>query len=399
MLSFGLKTCILFILSLNLLIEEFSTDMNNNINPADFSILIVDDNATNTILLDAILKREKYKTMIARSGEMALQIMQEKHPDLVLLDIMMPEMDGYETALRKSEIESIRDIPFLFVTALSDTNNMVKGFKAGCSDFISKPFNTEEILIRIKHQLMSVADKRTIINQTEELRRLVNNRDKLYAVVAHDLRSPLGTIKTVLNMLDESLDSDSIGEDLKELLHATTDSSNELFSLLEDLLSWTKSQMGKLIFQPSKFVFSNAINDAIKAASSMANLHNITITHNDLTNQAEFIGDQKMVTTVARNILVNAIKFSEDDSSIEIESQCTDSGFSCSITDHGCGMNQEIQDALRDQIGITTLGKHQEEGTGLGLSLCREFIRAHKGSLDLVSEESKGSTFTFTLPI
>ena len=145
--------------------EEFSTDMNNNINPADFSILIVDDNATNTILLDAILKREKYKTMIARSGEMALQIMQEKHPDLVLLDIMMPEMDGYETALRKSEIESIRDIPFLFVTALSDTTNMVKGFKAGCSDFISKPFNTEEILIRIKHQLMSVADKRTIINQ------------------------------------------------------------------------------------------------------------------------------------------------------------------------------------------------------------------------------------------
>ena len=76
--------------------EEFSTDMNNNINPADFSILIVDDNATNTILLDAILKREKYKTMIARSGEMALQIMQEKHPDLVLLDIMMPEMDGFE---------------------------------------------------------------------------------------------------------------------------------------------------------------------------------------------------------------------------------------------------------------------------------------------------------------
>ena len=178
-------------------------NMNNNINPSDFSILIVDDNATNTILLDAILKREKYKTLIARDGETALQIMQEKHPDLVLLDIMMPEMDGYETARRKSEIESISEIPFLFVTALSDTNNMVKGFKAGCSDFISKPFNTEEILIRIKHQLMSVSDKRTIINQTEELRRLVNNRDKLYAVVAHDLRSPLGTIKTVLNMLDE----------------------------------------------------------------------------------------------------------------------------------------------------------------------------------------------------
>ena len=374
-------------------------NMNNNINPSDFSILIVDDNATNTILLDAILKREKYRTLIARDGETALQIMQEKHPDLVLLDIMMPEMDGYETARRKSEIESISEIPFLFVTALSDTNNMVKGFKAGCSDFISKPFNTEEILIRIKHQLMSVSDKRTIINQTEELRRLVNNRDKLYAVVAHDLRSPLGTIKTVLNMLDESLDSNTIGNDMKELLHATTDSSNELFSLLEDLLSWTKSQMGKLIFQPSRFIFSDAINNAIKAATSMANLHNISITHRDLTDNAEFIGDQKMVTTVARNIIVNAIKFSEDDSSIEIESKFTGTDFVCSITDHGCGMTQEVQDALRDQIGITTMGKHQEEGTGLGLSLCREFVRAHKGSLNFVSEVSKGSTFTFTLPL
>ena len=374
-------------------------NMNNNINPSDFSILIVDDNATNTILLDAILKREKYRTLIARDGETALQIMQEKHPDLVLLDIMMPEMDGYETARRKSEIESISEIPFLFVTALSDTNNMVKGFKAGCSDFISKPFNTEEILIRIKHQLMSVSDKRTIINQTEELRRLVNNRDKLYAVVAHDLRSPLGTIKTVLNMLDESLDSNTIGDDMKELLHATTDSSNELFSLLEDLLSWTKSQMGKLIFQPSRFIFSEAINNAIKAATSMANLHNISITHRDLTDNAEFIGDQKMVTTVARNIIVNAIKFSEDDSSIEIESKFTGTDFVCSITGHGCGMTQEVQDALRDQIGITTMGKHQEEGTGLGLSLCREFVRAHKGSLNFVSEVSKGSTFTFALPL
>ncbi|MBS7374998.1 MAG: ATP-binding protein, partial [Muribaculaceae bacterium] len=113
----------------------------------------------------------------------------------------------------------------------------------------------------------------------------------------------------------------------------------------------------------------------------------------------EFIGDQKMVTTVARNIIVNAIKFSEDDSSIEIESKFTGTDFVCSITDHGCGMTQEVQDALRDQIGITTMGKHQEEGTGLGLSLCREFVRAHKGSLNFVSEVSKGSTFTFALPL
>ena len=110
--------------------------MNRNINPSDFTILIVDDNATNTLLLDTILKREKYKTIIAYNGKEAIAKMQELHPDLVLLDIMMPEMDGYQTAELKAQIDSIKDIPFLLVTALSDTNNMVKGFKAGCSDFI-----------------------------------------------------------------------------------------------------------------------------------------------------------------------------------------------------------------------------------------------------------------------
>lgn len=373
--------------------------MNRNINPSDYTILIVDDNPTNTFLLESILKREKYNTLVAYNGKEALDKMQELHPDLVLLDIMMPEMDGYETAERKAQINSIKDIPFLFVTALSDTNNMVKGFKAGCSDFISKPFNTEEILIRIYHQLLSVADKRTIINQTDELKRLIKNRDKLYAVVAHDLRSPLGTIKTVLNILDDELQENTIGEDYKELLHAITDSSNELFSLLEDLLSWTKSQMGKLIFQPSSFPFSEAITDAIKAASSMANIHNITINYIDNSNCEHFWGDKKMITTVARNIIVNAIKFSDDDSVIDIETKIEDTCFVCNIVDCGCGMNEDVQNALREQIGITTTGVRQEEGTGLGLSLCREFIKVHKGSLDFTSEENVGSTFTFKLPI
>lgn len=369
------------------------------INPSDYTILIVDDNQTNIILLQAILKRAKYNTVSATNGTDALRIMQEMHPDLVLLDIMMPEMDGYEVARRKDEIEDIQSIPFLFVTALSDTNSMVKGFKAGCSDFITKPFNTEEILIRIHHQIINVENRRIINSRNEELKSLIRNRDKLYAVVAHDLRSPLGTIKSVLDILDENLNSEIIGFELYDLLHATTESADELFGLLENLLFWTRTQMGKLIFQPKEIKITDAVTDAIKATSSMSNIHRIDISYSDNTGNATVLADKNMITTVIRNILVNAIKFSDEDSSIEIETKIVDNQLSCSITDHGCGMDDEVKQALQQQISITTTGKHQEEGTGLGLTLCREFIRAHNGNLSFESEMNVGTTFTFTIPL
>lgn len=369
------------------------------INPSDYTILIVDDNQTNIILLQAILKRAKYNTVSATNGTDALRIMQEMHPDLVLLDIMMPEMDGYEVARRKDEIEDIHSIPFLFVTALSDTNSMVKGFKAGCSDFITKPFNTEEILIRIHHQIINVENRRIINSKNEELKSLIRNRDKLYAVVAHDLRSPLGTIKSVLDILDENLNSEIIGFGLYDLLHATTESADELFGLLENLLFWTRTQMGKLIFQPKEIKITDAVTDAIKATSSMSNIHRIDISYSDNTGNATVLADKNMITTVIRNILANAIKFSDEDSSIEIETKIVDNQLSCSITDHGCGMDDEVKQALQQQISITTTGKHQEEGTGLGLTLCREFIRAHNGNLSFESEMNVGTTFTFTIPL
>lgn len=369
------------------------------INPSDYTILIVDDNQTNIILLQAILKRAKYNTVSATNGADALRIMQEMHPDLVLLDIMMPEMDGYEVARRKDEIEDIQSIPFLFVTALSDTNSMVKGFKAGCSDFITKPFNTEEILIRIHHQIINVENRRIINSKNEELKSLIRNRDKLYAVVAHDLRSPLGTIKSVLDILDENLNSEIIGFELYDLLHATTESADELFGLLENLLFWTRTQMGKLIFQPKEIKITDAVTDAIKATSSMSNIHRIDISYSDNTGNATVLADKNMITTVIRNILANAIKFSDEDSSIEIETKILDNQLSCSITDHGCGMDDEVKQALQQQISITTTGKHQEEGTGLGLTLCREFIRAHNGNLSFESEMNVGTTFTFTIPL
>ena len=203
----------------------------------------------------------------------------------------------------------------------------------------------------------------------------------------------------MLDILDENLNSEIIGFELYDLLHATTESADELFGLLENLLFWTRSQMGKLIFQPKEIKITEAVADAIKATSSMSNIHRIDINYTDNTDNATVLADKNMITTVIRNILVNAIKFSDEDSPIEIETAIVGGQLSCSITDHGCGMTDEVKQALQQQISITTTGKHQEEGTGLGLTLCREFIRAHNGNLSFVSEMNVGTTFTFTIPL
>ena len=121
-------------------------------------------------------------------------------PDLILLDVMMPDISGFEVAQQLKAKTGYEQIPIIFLTALNSTADIVKGFQTGANDFISKPFNKEELIIRVTHQISLIAAKRIIYNQTEELKRTIKGRDKLYSVIAHDLRSPMASIKMVLNM-------------------------------------------------------------------------------------------------------------------------------------------------------------------------------------------------------
>ena len=215
--------------------------MNVEINPSEYKVLIVDDVISNVLLLKVLLTNEKFDTIMAENGEQALKMIEEEHPDLVLLDVMMPDMSGFEVAEKMKLNPEMADIPIIFLTALNATEDIVKGFKVGGNDFISKPFNKEELIIRVTHQISLVAAKRIINKQTEELRKTIMGRDKLYSVIAHDLRSPIGSIKMVLNMLILRLPGDLIGADLYELLTMANQTTEEVFSLLDNLLKWTKS--------------------------------------------------------------------------------------------------------------------------------------------------------------
>lgn len=192
--------------------------MNMKIDPSEYKILIVDDVSSNVLLMKALLGKEKYNLLSAMSGIEALDCIARERPDLVLLDVMMPGMDGFEVAQRLREDEKYKDIPIIFLTALDDSQSVVKGFKIGGNDFISKPFKKEELMIRISHQLSLVAANRIIVRQTEELKKTIDGRDKLYSVIAHDLRSPMASMKMLLNTLMMSVTRENVSPDIFDML-------------------------------------------------------------------------------------------------------------------------------------------------------------------------------------
>lgn len=367
------------------------------INPSEYKILIVDDTVTNVLLLQVILKNAKYNTISAASGQEALDKVESESPDLILLDIMMPGMNGFEVAqiLKSSDIH--KEIPIIFLTALNTSQDIVKGFKTGANDYISKPFNKEELLIRVNHQISLVAAKRAIDRQNEELRNTIMNRDRLYSVIAHDLRSPMGSIKMIFNMLMLNLTKESIGQEMYELLSMANKTAEETFSLLDNLLKWTKCQTGrqKTVFQTTDLV--ELIEDGLAVFSSMSQVKNISIRF-DPPGKIEVNTDMDMVKTILRNLLSNAIKYSQDNSEITVSIDNGEDSAIVNVTDHGCGIKAEDQDKLlKSDTHFTTYGTKNEEGSGLGLLLCKDFAQKIGGDLWFVSEEGKGSTFSFSV--
>lgn len=171
------------------------------INNSEYTVLIVDDVDANVLLLKLLISKAGYKTLSAFNGRDALEVIMKENPDLVLLDIMMPIMDGHEVAKRLKEIPGKEELPIIFLSALNSTEDIVQGFKLGAADYVSKPFNKDELLTRINHQISLIHAKKTIERQTQELKKTIIGRDKLYSVIAHDLRSPIASIRMVMEVL------------------------------------------------------------------------------------------------------------------------------------------------------------------------------------------------------
>ena len=208
---------------------------------ADYTVLIVDDVPTNVMLVQAILKKEGYTLLTADSGKKALEMTDAHNPNLILLDIMMPEMDGFEVLQRLKENPKTNHIPVIIMSALSDMQSVVRGYQLGAVEYVTKPFQREELVKRVAHRFELFSIKRI----KRELERTIESRDTLYSVIAHDLRSPLGSLQMMNNAILMMVDKDKVGDEVFEMLKMMNKTSEEIFLLLDNLLKWAKIRLNK----------------------------------------------------------------------------------------------------------------------------------------------------------
>ena len=361
-------------------------------------ILIVDDVPDNLKILGFILKREGYKVRPVPNGMLALQVASKEKPDLILLDIMMPEMDGYEVCRRLKENPALKDIPVIFISALNDTKDIVKALEAGGVDFITKPFQAEEVKARVNTHLKLHLQSLKLLQQSKELQELNATRDKFFSIIAHDLRGPLGGFMGLSEMMaDESI---PIGPaEKREMSLALSQSARHLYNLLENLLEWSQMQGGRSNFNPKLISLNQAIIESLKLAAESVKKKNITLAI-DIPKELEVFADMNMLQTIIRNLVSNAIKFTPRDGSVAITATLAENLSAVfSVKDTGIGMNSALVSTLFHlSVNSSRPGTDGENSTGLGLLLCKEFVEKHGGELWVESEEGKGSTFYFTIP-
>ncbi|MDD2488869.1 MAG: hybrid sensor histidine kinase/response regulator [Bacteroidales bacterium] len=367
---------------------------------SNYKILIVDDVKANVMLLKALIKKNNYQILEAGNGKEALDMFELHQPDLILLDIMMPIYDGYQVIdiIRNGNIKP--DVDIILITALDNKEDVVKGFNAGANDYISKPFNNEELEARIRHQISLIAAKKEIENKTKDLIAAIKNRDKLYSVIAHDLRSPLSSVKMIITLLVSELKDSNIDKDLFDLLNEANRTTENLFILLDNLLKWTKSQTGRLNISAQNIDIISIVYGLIDLYSLVSQNKSITIkVMSDVLN-LEINSDPDIVKTIIRNLLSNAIKFSYPNSEVLIKIEDKEENVLIIVEDHGCGIQEDKKaNLLADkECGYTSYGTDNEEGSGLGLSLCQEFTNKLGGEIWFESEFEKGSKFFVSLP-
>jgi two-component system sensor histidine kinase/response regulator len=377
---------------------ELNEPFESQINRSDFKILIVDDVVSNVLLLKILLTNEKFQVCTANNGNMCIEQAKKEHPDLILLDVMMPDLNGFDTAvILKKDPETV-DIPIIFLTALNNPQDLVKGFQVGANDFLTKPFNKEELVMRVMHQIQLVAAKRIIVQQNEELKRTISNRDKMYSVIAHDLRSPMASIRMVLNLAVNVVSPETVGDEIFSLLDKANRESEETHDLLDNLLKWTKSQTGRLNVVYQDIDLNDVVPGVVDIFRMIAEMKKINLQYLSSDENLVVHADNDMIKTIIRNLISNAIKFTPEGKSIEVFCKREGDFARISVRDHGVGIEPERLDSIFHK-GETTYGTGGEEGSGLGLQLCQDFARKNGGDAQVESVLGEGSTFSFTVPL
>lgn len=377
---------------------ELNETFESQINRGDYKILIVDDVVSNVLLLKILLTNEKFQVCTASNGNMCIEQAKKEKPDLILLDVMMPDISGFDAAVILKKDPETMDIPIIFLTALNNPNDLVHGFQVGANDFLTKPFNKEELLMRVMHQIQLVAAKRIIVRQNEELKRTISNRDKMYSVIAHDLRSPMASIRMVLNLAVNVVSPEMVGPEIYNLLDKANRESEDTHDLLDNLLKWTKSQTGRLSVVYQNLDLDDIVPGVVDIFHVIAEMKKINLRYLPSEEKITVRADNDMLKTIIRNFLSNAVKFTPEGKDVEVFYKREGDFARISVRDQGVGIDADRVETIFRK-GETTYGTGGEEGSGLGLQLCQDFARKNGGEAYVESVPGEGSTFSFTVPL
>lgn len=367
----------------------------------NYKVLVVDDAEENLKVIWGILADTEMDVLFAENGNEAIKIAKKKHPDLILLDINMPGMNGYETCQILKNDELTKEIPVIFLSALNDKGDIVKGFKCGGVDYVTKPFNHAELISRINTHLDLKASKELVSYQNNELKELVATKNKFFSIIAHDLKSPFSFLLGYSNLLNDRLEEFET-QQLKEILKQMHSGLHRTYVLLENLLLWTQSQKGMIKYNPQKESLFKIAEQNKELLMQSAITKDIEL-KNNISEDIYVIADKEMLASVFRNLISNAVKFTNRNGKIllnaNIQTQTEKNDIvEVSIEDNGVGIPKEkIQSLFNIAESNSTKGTENEKGTGLGLILCKEFIEKHGRELGVSSEPGKGSRFFFTL--
>jgi len=349
-------------------------------------ILIVEDDEVSRLLTSRILEASGFNIYNSFNGDEALVEAEKLLPDLILLDVSMPGISGFEVCKILKNKKETKDIPIIFLTGKTEYQDLVEGFLVGGVDYIKKPFNKFELLARVNTHLELKKSKDKIVEQNKI-------KDKFFSIIAHDLKSPLSSLTSLAEIMNEEF-SDLSNDEIKKFIGLIYNSSRNVLSLIENLFTWSRSQIGTLEIVNEEIEIRHEIKRSIESLRSSARDKNIEIVFNN-EHDLVILSDRKIFKLVIANLISNGIKFTNKDGLIEISFHQANGKVDINIKDNGIGFEKEDKEKLfKLESHFNTRGTNDEKGTGLGLILCKELLSKVGAQISFISEKDKGSCFT-----
>ena len=356
------------------------------------TILIVEDNEANRGLLATLLQRSGHTVIMAENGVEALKLMREQNPDVVLLDIMMPKMDGYQVLDNMKQDPELRDMPVLVISAVDDMDSVVKCIELGADDYLYKPIKRILLTARVEACLAKKHWRQRELERLTELNRL---KDQFVRTVSHEMKNPIMLIMGFVEILSE-MTAEEIAES-REYLERIGHHTQQMQNLIEDLLDLSKLETGPVLsFAEASLV--EMLNESVDAFKLVAERKNIQIECKAIIQDIVLHVDVDRIRRVLENLLSNAMKYTNENGKVIITTEITDNEVVICITDTGSGIPEEDIAQIFDQF--YRVDRHREiEGTGLGLAIVKAIVEQHKGKIWVESVLDEGSNFYVCLPL